>query len=78
MTRCKVCGSFFRLLAKNRYEVKMIPEGIAWLTSGVTYYNAFDCPKCGCQNLYGPIIKNIIKNNVEFENGKQKEGKENE
>lgn len=74
MTRCKVCGSFFRLLAKNRYEVKMIPEGMACLTSGVTYYNAFDCPKCGCQNLYGTIIKN----NVELENGKQKEGKENE
>lgn len=52
----------------------MIPEGIACLTSQVTYYNAFDCPKCGCQNLYGTIIKN----NVELENGKQKEGKENE
>ena len=70
MTRCKVCGSFFRLLAKNRYEVKMIPEGIPCLTSRVTYYNAFDCPKCGCQNLYGTIIKN----NVELEKRCDNEG----
>ena len=57
MKKCNVCGRRFRLLAKNRYEVKKIPTGIECSTKSVTYFNAFDCPYCGCQNIVGVLEK---------------------
>lgn len=53
MKKCKACGKRFRLLAKNRYDVYVKPVGINVLTQGTTHYEAFDCPKCGCQNIVG-------------------------
>ena len=60
MTKCNVCGRRFRLLAKNRYEVVKRPAGLNCLTQGTVYYNAFDCPHCGCQNIVGVLEKETI------------------
>ena len=61
MRKCNVCGRRFRLLAKNRYEVVKNPVGLNCLTQGTVYYNAFDCPHCGCQNIVGILEKAKVK-----------------
>ena len=48
-------------LAKNRYEVMKSPVGLNVLTQGTIYYNAFDCPHCGCQNITGVVEKAKVK-----------------
>lgn len=60
MKKCDVCGRRFRLLAKNRYEVVKNPVGLECLAKGATYFNAFDCPRCGCQNIVGVIEKEKV------------------
>ena len=62
MVKCKICGKYFRLLAKNRYEVIETHFGINCFGQGVERYNAFDCPYCGCQNVYGTRIMEKEKN----------------
>ena len=49
--KCKVCGKRFRLKKDNKYIVKVSPHGLACLTDAPRYYEAFDCPKCGCQKI---------------------------
>lgn len=61
MKKCNACGRRFRLLAKNRYEVAKSPVGLNCLTQGTVYYNAFDCPHCGCQNIVGVLEKGIVR-----------------
>ena len=61
MYKCHTCGRRFRLLAKNRYEVMKSPVGLNVLTQGTIYYNAFDCPHCGCQNITGVVEKAKVK-----------------
>ena len=61
MRKCNVCGRRFRLLAKNRYEVVRRPIGFSCLTEGTVYYNAFDCPYCGCQNIVGILEKKTVR-----------------
>lgn len=65
MNKCNTCGRRFRLLAKNKYEVMKTPVGLSMLTQGTVYYNAFDCPHCGCQNIVGIVEKANVK---DFEN----------
>ncbi len=65
MRKCTVCGKRFRLLAKNRYEIVKSPVGLAALTQETVYYNAFDCPKCGCQNIVGVVEKNKVQQESE-------------
>ena len=60
MRKCNVCGRKFELLAKNRYEVAKIPVGFNCLTQRTIYYNAFDCPHCGCQNIVGVLEKRSV------------------
>lgn len=62
MYKCKVCGRKFRLLAKNRYEVMRIPTPLKGLLEETVYFNAFDCPHCGCQNILGVVEKNTVNN----------------
>ena len=57
MRKCCACGKRFNLLAKNRYEVVIKPAGLECLTKRTTYYSAFDCPRCGCQNIVGIVEK---------------------
>ena len=73
MRKCSVCGRRFRLLANNRYEVADSPVGLEGLTRGTVYYNAFDCPYCGCQNIVGVVEKARVK---DFENDPQTESEE--
>lgn len=65
MRKCNTCGKRFRLLAKNRYEVVKSSVGFNCLTQGTTYYNAFDCPYCGCQNIVGVVEKRKAEREVE-------------
>lgn len=48
---CKVCKKFFIPHKEQKYMVKKRPEGILALTTPSTIYEAFDCPRCGCQNI---------------------------
>lgn len=57
MNKCKICGRRFKLLEKNRYEVMVAPIGFDALSKPTVYYNAFDCPHCGCQNIVGVVEK---------------------
>lgn len=43
--KCKVCGYNFELKKENKYIVseRVFPF--------FDYHEAFDCPKCGCQNI---------------------------
>ena len=51
MKKCKVCGRRLRLLKENKYEIVQKPVGMNALTQGTKIYEAFDCIKCGCQNI---------------------------
>ena len=51
--RCKVCGKKLILHYSLRYEVTRTPVGFNCLTERAVTYEAFDCPKCGCQNIVG-------------------------
>lgn len=52
MAKCSTCGKRVKLRKENRYEVVIKAE--AWQKSfGAKdrLYDAFDCPRCGCQML---------------------------
>lgn len=52
--KCKVCGKHFKLQADKRYEVvKHTPFCYP------TFYECFDCPKCGCQNIMQERDKSV-------------------
>lgn len=54
--QCKTCKGVFMLKAENRYTAeKFERSGLAILANGAntTYFDAFDCPFCGCQNIVG-------------------------
>lgn len=63
--KCKVCGKRFVLFAHNRYVVMVAPVGMNLLTQKTEYYNAFDCPHCGCQNIVGVVEMNVVDENKE-------------
>jgi DNA-directed RNA polymerase subunit RPC12/RpoP len=48
--KCNVCGKRFRLKKENKYEVKEINILREIANPGVVS-EAFDCPRCGCQNI---------------------------
>lgn len=48
---CHVCDMAFNPSPERRYTVKE-KDGIGAVV-GNTYYDAFDCPRCGCQNIVG-------------------------
>lgn len=50
--KCKVCGEKLRLDKEYRYEVVKIPDTMGVLLGCKReVFEAFDCPKCGCQNI---------------------------
>lgn len=49
--KCKVCNKRFSLNKENKYEVINRPTGLNVLTERTKIYEAFDCPRCGCQNI---------------------------
>ena len=52
MIKCSICGEQVELRKENRYEV-VIEAGVLQKSFGARdqLYEAFDCPKCGCQML---------------------------
>ena len=58
--RCKVCHYRFVPKAENK---KVIGEPISLNNafSGRKYYEAFDCPMCGCQNIVNTIEGEMIE-----------------
>ena len=66
MKCCKVCGKRLNLKAENRYEIREVPKGLRVLVEGAVVYEAFDCPKCGCQNIVN-IRKEVIYKDIESE-----------
>ena len=55
MTTCKVCGRDFPLMAEEHYvardgEKKGVIAAFSVQEEGA-WYDAFDCPHCGCQNI---------------------------
>ena len=49
--RCKVCGKRLDLDKVKRYEITREPFGLQCLTEIPKTFEAFDCEKCGCQNI---------------------------
>ena len=44
--KCVLCGNRFEIEIDKKYVVK-IQEGLM----NMAYYDAIDCPICGCQNI---------------------------
>lgn len=55
---CHVCGRSFNADASRRYTAKE-KDGIGAIV-GNTYYDAFDCPYCECQNVVGLRLDAIL------------------
>lgn len=55
MLKCNVCGHEFDATIENHYIARN--NGYVGITAGLgsyeeeTLYDAFDCPKCGCQHI---------------------------
>ena len=47
---CKVCKKEFELKKEDKYIVAE-DKGVVNIMNGVKYYECFDCPECGCQNI---------------------------
>lgn len=59
--KCKVCGKRLRLDKEGRYEVVIVPTGIGVFSGEhTTVFEAFDCPRCGCQNIVN--VKEVSTN----------------
>lgn len=52
MIKCKVCKKRFSPKKENKYIVQEIPT-VTNVFTGTKAFEAFDCPKCGCQNIVG-------------------------
>jgi NTP pyrophosphatase (non-canonical NTP hydrolase) len=52
-SKCRVCGEPLKIERGAVYTAKTPPQsGIMGAMGGaVTYYDALDCPQCGCQNI---------------------------
>lgn len=60
--KCIVCRNNFEIEVNKKYVVKSI-EAVM-----IVYYDAIDCPICGCQNI---IWKRLEKTNKFVENTKK-------
>ena len=64
--KCKVCGKKLNLKSENRYEIREVPKGLRMLVEDAVVYEAFDCPKCGCQNIVNSR-KEVVFKDIESE-----------
>lgn len=53
--KCKVCETEFEPINENRYVVKDVDI----ITGRDTYWDCFDCPKCGCQIIGYKRLKKV-------------------
>jgi hypothetical protein len=55
MVTCDICGRDFPLIAEETYVARDVERGgvVAVITGEVetAWYDAIDCPHCGCQNV---------------------------
>lgn len=58
---CKICKKYFKARKEDKYLAQK-PRGLSDLASAPTTFEAFDCPKCGCQN-----IVNVREPEVKYE-----------
>lgn len=70
---CGVCGREFTPFASSRYTVKSKTHTL--LNAEVTYYDAFDCPRCGCQVIAQERI--VDENDILEKTEKEIEGETN-
>ena len=70
MTTCKVCGRDFPLIAEERYTARNKEmSGVIPTIKGdqeSDWYDAFDCPHCGCQNLVQERMR-LVTDRFDFE-----------
>ena len=48
--KCKVCSRRFKLNKRNKYLIEK-SGGLLACALPKEIYEAFDCPRCGCQNI---------------------------
>ena len=48
---CKVCKRRFTASKDNKYLAQKVRSINDAIMTAPTTYEAFDCPKCGCQNI---------------------------
>ena len=53
MKRCKVCGMPLVVRKDRLYYVQRGTGLMDAITKSKTMYEAFDCMRCGCQNIVG-------------------------
>lgn len=68
--KCHACGRKFELLKDNRYTVST-RGGLSILTNGTEYGDAFDCPRCGTQNIVGSRYPGTAISNEEVSEDEQ-------
>lgn len=54
MRACQVCGRDFPLVAEEAYVARDVEQGglaTALSSTESRWYDAIDCPHCGCQNV---------------------------
>lgn len=49
--KCKICGKRFKLIKENRYLATENTGVLAAMAKLPKIFEAFDCPRCGCQNI---------------------------
>lgn len=67
--KCRVCRTRFYPKAEDKYIVKERAYGLASLTKADVYYDAFNCPQCGCQILANGVLP--VYNPIWIENSKE-------
>lgn len=75
MVKCSICGEQVELRKENRYEV-IIEAGTLQKSFGAKdhLYEAFDCPKCGCQMLIQERFPVPVKEEIKVTEGCQYDG----
>ena len=56
--KCKVCEKEFEPLKENKYVTK----DVNILTGTETFWDCFDCPKCGCQVIGYKRLEKVVQN----------------
>lgn len=58
--KCRTCNKKIKLVAANKYMVQKAKGPFEALITP-TVYEAFDCPKCGCQNIVNVRETNVVE-----------------
>ena len=62
--KCKVCGKRFELKKEDKYDVVKSVGVLGALSGGSDYFEAFDCPHCGCQNIVNVKERRVDHNEM--------------